>query len=236
MSGADKNKPFMLIVDSNIDDRFQTATLLQQFGYSIFATSSAEKALAIIEATPPLAVFADAVEISRAILAGTKKKTEMSDIPLILMSTAPNSALEGRARRGEFAGFLRKPIDAEKLYLTIESTIIKGPRRKIRIATSVRANVSGELGMAEGLVTVLSENGMFFRILDPYAIHSRLTINVEVKGRPMTLEAEVVYSCNFDEGPFKEPGMGLKFVKIKQEDQASIKAFILEEIAKNIIR
>lgn len=236
MNGANKNKPFMLIVDSNVDDRFQTGMLLQQFGYNIFSTASAERALAIISVTPPIAVFADAGDINRAILTGVKKKPEISDIPLILLSTTPNAILEGRVRRGEFAGFLIKPVDAEKLYLTVELAVLKGPRRKIRIATSLKANVSGELGIAEGLVTVISENGMFFRILDPYAIQSRLTVNLEIKGRLITLEAEVVYSCNFDEGPFKEPGMGMKFVKIKPEDQAIIKAFILEEIGKNVAR
>jgi hypothetical protein len=30
--------------------------------------------------------------------------------------------------------------------------------------------------------------------------------------------------------PFKEPGMGMKFVKISPEDQAFIKSYILEQI------
>jgi CheY-like chemotaxis protein len=236
VNNTNKNRPFMLIADNNVDDRFQTGMLLQQFGYNIFTTTSAGKALAVMSVTPPLAVFADAGEISRAILTEFKNKPENYDIPLILLSTTPNAILEGRTQRGEFAGFLRKPIDAEKLYLIVESAVLKGPRRKIRIATSLRATVSGELGLAEGLVTVLSENGMFFRSLDPYAIQSHLTVNLEIKGRPIALEAEVVYSCNFDEGPFKDPGMGMKFVEIKPEAQAIIKAFILDEIEKNVAR
>ena len=44
--------------------------------------------------------------------------------------------------------------------------------------------------------------------IDPYPIHARLTVNLETKGNSITLEAEVVYNCTFDEGPFKEPGMG----------------------------
>ena len=90
--------------------------------------------------------------------------------------------------------------------------------------------------MAEGLVTIISKSGMFFRILDPYAIQSRMTVNLEIEGRPITLQAEVVYSCNFDEGPFKEPGMGMKFVKVRPEDQTIIKTFILEELAINVAR
>ncbi len=96
-----------------------------------------------------------------------------------------------------------------------------------------QANLSGELSSAEGLVTVLSESGMLFRTIDPYPIHARLTVNLETKGNSITLEAEVVYNCTFDEGPFKEPGMGMKFVKIRPEDQTIIKALIPEKIKKN---
>jgi len=146
------------------------------------------------------------------------------------LSTSPDATLEGRARRGEFAGFLRKPVDVEKLFMIVESTIVKGPRRNIRIATALRADLSGEYVSAEGVVTNLSETGIFVRTLDPNPVHNRLTVNFELKGKPISLEAEVVYNCTFDEGPFREPGMGMKFVKISPEDQAAIKAFIREEI------
>lgn len=236
MNGTDKSKRFMLIVDNNVDDRFHTSMLLQQFEYNTFATTSAEEALAIMSATPPAAVFANAGKVGTAIFTGIKKNPQFSDIPLILLSTTPNAILEGRARRGEFAGFLRKPVDAEKLYLMVESAVLKGPRRKIRIATSLRAKLVEETAVEEGLVTVLSETGMFFRTLDSHPLHSSLTVNFEIKSKPITLEAEVVYICNFNEGPLREPGMGLKFVKIRAEDQAIIKAFVLEEIEKNVAR
>jgi len=236
MNNTNRSKPFMLIVDRNVDDRFQIGMILQQFGYNIFTTTGADKALAIMSVTPPVAVFADSGETGKVILTEIKKKPQFSGIPLILLSSTPNTMLEEWARRGECAGFLRKPVDAEKLYMIVESAILKGPRRKIRITTSLRAKLIGEIGSEEGLVTVLSETGMFFRTLDPRSLHNRLTVNFEIKGKPVMVETEVVYSCLFDEGPFKEPGMGLKFVRIRHEDQAIIKAFVLEEIEKNITR
>jgi CheY-like chemotaxis protein len=236
MNAEDKNRRFMLVVDNNADDRFQTGMFLQQFGYNIFTTTSAEKALAIMSVTPPIAVFADAGKTGIAILTGIKKNPLLSDIPLIILSTTPHEMLEGRSRRGELAGFLRKPVDMEKRILAVESVPAKGPRRKIRITTALRAELTGELGSGEGLVTVMSETGIFFRTLDPHPPHTRLTINFEIKGKPITLETEVVDNGTFDEGPFKEPGRGMKFVKISPENQAIIKVFVLAEVGKNVVR
>ena len=226
----------MLIADNNIDDRFQTGMLLQQFGYNIFTTNSAQEALEIMKATPPVVVFADASTIGTAIAEGIKKNPQFFDIPLIILSTTSNGMWEGRARRGELAGFLRKPINIEKLMSAVEAVLSKGQRRKIRIPTALLAKLTGELGSGEGLVTVLSEAGMFFRTLDPYPMHTRMKVYFEIKGKPITLETEVVYNCTFNEGPFKEPGMGMKFVKVSPEDLAIIKAFVLEEVGKNIVR
>lgn len=226
----------MLIVDHNVDDCFHTAMHLKQLGYNIFTAPSAVRALEIMSVSPPLAIFAETGDTGTAVHAGIKKNPQFSDIPLILLSTAPNATLEGRAIRGEFAGFLRKPVDAEKLFLIIESAVVKGPRRNIRIISALRADLSGEHGSAEGVVTNISETGIFFRTLDPHPVNSRLTVNFELKGEPITVEAEVVYNCIFDEGPFKEPGMGMKFVKIRPEDQAAIKTFIREQIEIKVAR
>jgi len=236
MNAPDRNKRFMLIVDNNVDDRFQMGMLLKQCGYTIFTATSVQKALEIMNVTPPVAVFADAGAAGTAILAEIKKNPQFSDIQLILLSTPPNAILEGRAQRGEFAGFLRKPVDIEKLILVVESVIANEPRRKIRVTTALRAELIGELGPAYGLVTSLSETGMFFRTLDPYPVHSRLMINFDIKGRLITVEAEVVYTCTLDEGPFKEPGMGIKFVKVNPDEQDIIKAFVREEVGKHIVR
>ena len=230
VNSEDKNKRFMLIVDHNVDDCFHTAMVIKQLGYTIFTAANPVKALEIMSVSPPLAVFAETGKTGAAVHDGIKKTPQFSDIPLILLSAAPDAILEGRARRGEFAGFVLKPVDAEKIFLTIESAVLKGPRRNVRITSAFRADVSGEHGSVEGVVTNISETGIFFRTLDPHPVKNRLTVNFELKGRTITLEAEVVYNCIFDEGPFKEPGMGMKFVKIRPEDQAAIKVFIKEEL------
>jgi hypothetical protein len=73
---------------------------------------------------------------------------------------------------------------------------------------------------------------MFLRTLDALPARTRVKARFEIEGRPVIAEAEVVYQCNLDEGPYKEPGMGVKFLKVGPEEQAVIKAFVMEEIDK----
>ncbi len=106
MEGLDKNKRYMLIVDHSVDDCFHTAMLLKHLGYTIFTAPDAQKALEIMTVSPLLAVFADAGDIGMAIYAGIKQTDQFPDVPLVLLSTAPNALLEEKALQGEFAGFL----------------------------------------------------------------------------------------------------------------------------------
>ncbi len=50
------------------------------------------------------------------------------------------------------------------------------------------------------------------------------------------VEAVVLYSYGFGDYPFKEPGMGMNFVKVSPEDRALIKSFIQEQIEKDILK
>jgi hypothetical protein len=142
--------------------------------------------------------------------------------------------LEERARKGEFAACLRKPVDVEELYRAVESVIEKGPRRNIRIATNLKAGLEDQGAGNDGYVTVISEYGMFFRTLDPLPANTRVPMGIEIKGRTIKLEAVVLYSCSVDDGPFKEPGMGLKITRIAPADQDHIRQFIREEITRGI--
>lgn len=236
MNTLDRSKRFMLIVDDQVDDRFQIGMLLERFGYTIFTSSNAAKALAIMRITPPIAVFADAGEMGLAILDAIKNNPQLCDIPLILLSTTPNPPLEEQAKRGEFAAFLKKPVDIGKFIAAVESVLLTEPRRKIRIATALRATLTGEQTATEGFITVLSERGMFFRTPVCHPLHTCWTLQCELLGRRIAVEAEVVYRRTFDEGPFKEPGMGMTFLNISPEAQAGIKTFILEEVKKHVVR
>jgi len=235
-NAAEMNKRYVLVVDANVDDRFDTCMLLQRFGYTIFTAHTTEEAIEFMTVAPPVAIVADAGASGSTLLFWITKDPRFFHVPLILLSSSRNAALENRARKGEFAAFLKKPLKVEEFYRIVQEVIEKGPRRNLRITTHLMVRLEDGLGGREGCATVLSEYGMFFRTLEPRPVNARIPLVFEIKGRLIKLEAIVLYITTFDEGPFKEPGMGLKFVKISRADRNLIATFILERIEEGIPR
>jgi hypothetical protein len=77
---------------------------------------------------------------------------------------------------------------------------------------------------------------MFFRTLEPRQVHSRIPVVLEIKGRQIKLEAVVLYTARFEEGSFREHGMGLKFMNIGSEDREVIAAYMLEQLEEGLVR
>ena len=236
VTDAQKNKRYVLVVDAVIDDRFYTGMLLQRFGCNTLTAHSPAEAIEFMAVAPPSAVVADAEQNGPTLLSKITQDPRFLDVPLILLSSSHNAELESRARRGDFAAFLRKPLDVDAFYRVVQEVIEKGPRRNLRIETHVTAKLEDELSGGEGHITVLSEYGMFFRTLEPRPVHARVPISFTIKGRLIKLEAIVLYTTTFEEGPFKEPGMGMKFVKFSRADRDLIAAFIREQIEEGITR
>lgn len=236
MSATQKNKQYVLVVDAEIDDRFATGLLLQRFGCNIFTAQTPEEAIEFMTVAPPSAVVADAEKSGPNLLSWITQDPRFLDVPIILLANAPNAELQGRARRGEFAALLRKPLNVDEFYKVVQAVIAKGSRRNLRIATHAKARLEDGLSGSEGHVTVLSEYGMFFRTLEPRPIKTHLQVSFAIRDRLIKLEAIVLYVTAFEEGPFKEPGMGMKFVKISRADRDLIAAFILEQLEEGITR
>lgn len=236
MNSTGKSRRYVLVLDAHVESRFHTCMLLQQFGCAIFTAHTADEAVDYMTVATPSAVIADAVSGGATLLSRITKDPRFLDVPLILLSSSPDADLEKRARRGEFAAYLGKPLQAEEFYRVVQAVIEKGPRRNLRISTSLTVRLEDARGGREGCITVLSEYGMFFRTLDPLPVNTVVPAVFEVNGRLIKLDAIVLYTTNFDDGPFKEPGMGMKFVKISREDRNLIAAYILEQLEEGIAR
>ncbi len=229
LHSTDKINRFTLVVVTNKDDRFRANMLLQQFGYNICAAQTAVEAITYLDVAPPACIVTDTGSTGRGLLSRINRNPRFSNIPRILLLSSHNRELEDQSQRGESVAYLRTPINIDELYQVIQSTVEKSQRKYVRIDTTLWAKLNDEF---EGLVTVLSEYGMFVRTLDSRPVTTRLSVSVEIMGRIIKLEAAIL--C-INEGPFKKPGMGMKFVNITPEDRAFIKAFIFEKIEQRII-
>jgi CheY-like chemotaxis protein len=225
-NAADKNKMYLLIVDFNVDDRFFTCMMLQRFGYNICTASSTTEAISFMHVAPPSLLVAEA-GIGIELASRLKKDVRFSHIPIIVLAKTTDPDLDLRVRRGELAACLDKPVDAEKFYQAVQAAFGNSQRKNIRIETALLARLDG---VEEGIISVLSEFGMFFPTDEPRQLNTVLKVDLEIRDKTIKLEAVVLYGFELETSPFKEPGMGLKFVKISPEDQAFIKSYILDQI------
>ncbi|MGC1455178.1 MAG: PilZ domain-containing protein [Nitrospirota bacterium] len=236
MNTAEKSKRYVLVLDSNAEDLFYTSMLLQRFGYYTFTTHTAQEAIGYMTAAKPSAVVADAGSGGTTLLSWMTKDPRFLDVPLILLSPLSSADSEARARREEYAAHLGKPLKVEEFYRAIQTVIEKGSRRNLRIATHLNVRLDDGPRVSEGFATELSEYGMFFRTLEPRQVHSRIPVVLEIKGRQIKLEAVVLYTARFEEGSFREHGMGLKFMNIGSEDREVIAAYMLEQLEEGLVR
>jgi Tfp pilus assembly protein PilZ len=78
----------------------------------------------------------------------------------------------------------------------------------------------------------LSTGGMFLRTMNPVAVKSRITVELDLDGRSIPAETEVVYNCQV--GPCGDSGVGLRFVDVAPRDRDVIRRFIKGEVLKGI--
>lgn len=222
------------MVESEDEDLFQTCMVLRRFGHAVMAARSGEKALEFMIVSPPAAIVADPAAGVAVFLSQLRQDPRFYDVPLVLLSWWPNALQEEGKKKGEFFAYLKKPIEVIQFYSAVEAAVAKGQRRNIRIMTRVSVTLEDGLDGGDGLATTLSEYGLFFRTFVPRRVGARIPAIVRIKDAVIHLEAEVLYVIPFDEGPFQEPGLGMKFINISRLDRELIASFIIEEFERGI--
>jgi len=234
VDAVEQNRRYILVVEPEDEDLFQTCMLLKRFGHTVMAARSGEKALEFMIVSPPAAIVADPAAGVSTFLSELRQDPRFYDVPLVLLSWWPNVSQEEGRQKGDFSAYLRKPIEVLPFYNAVEAAVAKGPRRNIRIMTQVPVTLEDGLDGGEGLASTLSEYGLFFRTFVPRQVGALIPAIVRIKNALIHLEAEVLYVIPFEEGPFQEPGMGMKFVKISRTDRELIADFIIEEFEKGL--
>jgi CheY-like chemotaxis protein len=239
---ADKQgRRLLLVVDGAVSDSFYTSILLQRLEYNIYTAKTAEDALEIMGITVPSLVLAE-VTLPRMsgieLLEHIKQDPRTAVIPVILHTSEKNPAYEERCRRAGCAGYLVKPVDPNTLYAAVQSATESTPRSVIRLKTRlgviVEAETADEQAASEECITYLSENGLYIDTADPQPPGTVLPIIFSLRNITIRTEGIVLYSFTKRSRPFKQHGMGLKFLQISAEDKSLIRMFIMEQLTKNI--
>jgi hypothetical protein len=167
-----------------------------------------------------------------------KQDPKTGSVPVILQTSLADPKIEELCLAYGCASFLRKPVEPESLYSAVQHATEVMPRNYIRLRTFLPADVagrpaSGGTGALE-VITALSENGVYIRTLTPRAVNSVHAVVFMVEGSLIKTRGTVLYAFSMHKGPFKEPGMGMKFVDIPDADRERIRGFIKSQITKDI--
>jgi DNA-binding response OmpR family regulator len=138
-----------------------------------------------------------------------RKDLPLVKMPIIVQTTIPDMKVQDRCYEVGCTLYLNKPVDAEKLYRAVQESLERTPRKNVRIPTFLKASVDGS-GTGAEFVTVISNKGMFVKTLHPRAKGTIHGVSFILSKKIIKVEAEVLYSYGFGEGPSRDPGMGMK--------------------------
>lgn len=232
----------LLIVDSSASALFYWGMLLKRLDYKVVSKRSAEDALKVIESASPAVVLADVMLSGGmdgvALLKAIKDDPRSRNIPVVILTSVDDSALKDSCMRLGCTAWLGKDVEPDELYALLESLSQTMPRHHIRLRTSLKVIV-GDGTVAGGserteYASAISEGGLYVRTQYPQPQNALTPVRILLGGGEVRAKAVVLYSYAKNEGPYKEPGMGLKYVDISDQDRRLIRQFIKEQLTRDI--
>jgi len=237
--GTRQQSRFVVLVNSNAHLLFTLAMLLQRFNCHVCTAKTGEEALEMITVAVPLLVITELVLPGMSgldLIHRLRNDPRTQTVPVIALTGDGSPEVMMRSVRAGFAACLQKPVAAEELYRAVQQAVEPTPRSNIRIYTRLPVTVNGAaLDCDSGeCASVISEQGMYIRTLAPSPVNTVISLRFSLNGRMIALEAVVLHRHRFGEGPFGEPGMGLKFLRVPAEDEEHIRQIIRDKITQGI--
>lgn len=237
----EREKRAVLMVDSSSSMLFYLGMLLTRLGYVVSTTKTAEEALRMMDEDMPTLVISE-VTLPRMnginLLRRIKDAPRLKMVPVIILTSETDPGLKDTCLRAGCEAYLNKPVEPDVLYRAIQRATEETPRQYIRLSTSLKVVVGDGTAMGGNqrteYATAISEGGLYVRTLYPQPRDTLTPVSVFIHEREIRTKAVVLYSFSIGEGPFKEPGMGLKFTSIAEDDQRCIRDFIKEQLTRDI--
>lgn len=223
----------VLLVDGSRTMLYYYGVMLQRLSYNVRTALTGEEALKEMEQCLPSLVI---TEISLPRMSGLDLlgKIAASDVmrkaPMIVLSSERDPRIRESCLRLGCAGYLNKPVDADVLYRTIQTASEQSPREHIRLRVSLKVIVGDGSGLGGNerveYATALSAGGLFIRTLYPQPKNTITPLRIFIEDREIRGKAVVLYTSGMEKGAFREPGMGMKFIEISDQDRSFVREFI----------
>ena len=159
-------------------------------------------------------------------------------VPVIILTSENDPGMKDTCLRAGCTAYLNKPVEPDVLYRAMQAACESVPRQNIRLTTSLKAVVGGQTMLGgearTEYATALSEGGIYIRTLYPQSTNTLVPLTLFIGDRKINAKGAVLYSYSMGQGPYKEPGMGMKFVEIAEGDRLFIRDFIKEQLTADI--
>lgn len=239
-------KRTVLIVDSSPIILYYHGILMKRLHYSVLSASSPDDAMRIMQrAVPDLVLtgttFAHASGVD--FIGRIKKNPRTGNVPVVVLTASEGEEMRAACMKAGCAAFMRKPVEPDCLFRTVQDLTESTPRQHVRIKTSIKTVTGNEAGgPAQGhdTATTISEGGLYLRTLSPRPKDELIPVsmfinNREIKAKAIVLYSIPLYNVTTAAGEFKEPGMGLRFVEISEEDRSFLRDYIREQLVADIL-
>jgi CheY-like chemotaxis protein len=232
----------VLIVDGSATMLYYHGILLKRLNFSVLTADSPEDALKVLDQTNLSLILTalsfpsmSGVDFIKKIKSGGRTQA----IPVIVLTADEHVSSRSACLKAGCTAYLNKPVDPGALHRTIQAAVETVPREHIRISTSLKTVIDdGPQGNAAEHIeyaTMISEKGLYLRMLAPKSKDEVVPIRIYFKDREIKAKTIVLYKNSFERGVFKEPGIGLKFIDISAEDQRYIRNFIYAQLVSDIV-
>ena len=238
---AKKTPRRCLLVDASSTMLYYHGILLRRFEYEVVTASSAEEALEAVGREVPAVVITEVslprmsgVDLIRRLREGERTR----DLPIVVLTGERDARIRASCLDAGASAYIAKPVEPGLLYRTIQEATERTPRQFIRLETCLQVIVGdgSSLGGAERAeyATALSEGGLYVRTLYPQPRNALTPVRIFIGEREVRVKAEVLYVNRMEGGPFREPGMGMRFVDLSADDRAFLREFIRQELLRGI--
>jgi two-component system cell cycle response regulator DivK len=237
---AMREKLIILVVDGDPVSQFYTCLFLQRFNYQVISVRTAEEALVIMELTIPLIIITEVILQQMNgidLLKHVKQNPRTRNVPVLIYTAVRAEAQRDLCQAAGCAGYLVHTSDQRPLYEAVQQATEPKPRHFIRLKTWLDVMVTAPGSRDQtALVTAISEHGMFVSTQQPLlnrttAVFTLYLPNAGADG--IRLQGKVLYSHAVP-GTGKSQGMGVKFLQVRPDDVAMIKAFIENKLMSEI--
>jgi CheY-like chemotaxis protein len=231
----------LLIVDNSATTLFYWGMLLKRLEYTVVSKRNAADALKAMEASVPAIILLEAALPGTdgvALLKEIKADPRFKDVPVVMLTSVTDPAVKAACERLGCAAWFPKDVEPDDLYQKVQSLVESTPRQHIRLNTSLKVIV-GDGTVAGGserteYASAISEGGLYVRTQYPQPQNALTPVRLQLDSGVVRAKAVVLYSYAKHEGPYKEPGMGMKFTEISDAGRRLIRQFIKDQLTRDI--